>query len=90
MPRAPIPAADTFTPPDLISTGAECGFACHTSVASQDYIFTGDRSCVDPSVKCAEPHVASGTSRRQLATGICPLLDPLADSQAAFDALRKA
>jgi Cytochrome P460 len=31
------PATDTFKPS---VTGAECGFACHTNVAAQDYIFT--------------------------------------------------
>lgn len=34
------PATDTFAPSKLNPTGAECGFACHTRVASQDYIFT--------------------------------------------------
>jgi Cytochrome P460 len=31
------PAADTFAP-DV--QGAECGYACHTTVAAKDYIFT--------------------------------------------------
>ena len=31
------PAAQTFKPD---GTGASCGFACHTAVAGQDYIFT--------------------------------------------------
>ena len=31
------PASDTFKP-DV--DGAECGFACHTKVSAQDYIFT--------------------------------------------------
>ena len=30
-------ASDTFRPS---VTGAECGYACHSRVASQDYIFT--------------------------------------------------
>jgi Cytochrome P460 len=30
-------ASDTFKPS---VTGAECGYACHTTVAAQDYIFT--------------------------------------------------
>ena len=30
-------ASDTFTPE---GTDAKCGFACHTTVAAQDYIFT--------------------------------------------------
>ena len=34
------PATDTFKPSQLSSSGAECGFACHTKVAAQDYIFT--------------------------------------------------
>jgi hypothetical protein len=34
------PATDTFKPAELDPRGAECGFACHTIVASQDYIFT--------------------------------------------------
>ena len=33
-------ATDTFKPGSLGPTGAECGFACHTRVAAQDYIFT--------------------------------------------------
>jgi hypothetical protein len=33
-------ATDTFKPAELDPSGAECGFACHTRVASQDYIFT--------------------------------------------------
>ena len=31
------PASDTFTPE---GTDAECGFACHSTVAAQDYMFT--------------------------------------------------
>jgi len=30
-------ASDTFAPE---GTGAKCGFACHTTVASKDYVFT--------------------------------------------------
>jgi hypothetical protein len=30
-------ASDTFTPE---GTDAECGYACHTKVSAQDYIFT--------------------------------------------------
>jgi Cytochrome P460 len=30
-------ASDTFKP---FSTGAKCGFACHTRVAAKDYVFT--------------------------------------------------
>jgi hypothetical protein len=33
-------ATDTFKPAALDPSGAECGFACHTTVSSQDYIFT--------------------------------------------------
>jgi len=33
-------ATDTFKPASLGPSGAECGFACHTRVAAQDYIFT--------------------------------------------------
>jgi Cytochrome P460 len=33
-------ATDTFKPASLDPSGAECGFACHTTVSSQDYIFT--------------------------------------------------
>ena len=33
-------ASDTFKPSDLSPSGATCGFACHTTVAAQDYIFT--------------------------------------------------
>jgi hypothetical protein len=33
-------ATDTFKPASLDPSGAECGYACHTIVASQDYIFT--------------------------------------------------
>jgi hypothetical protein len=33
-------ATDTFKPASLNPSGAECGYACHTIVASQDYIFT--------------------------------------------------
>jgi Cytochrome P460 len=31
------PATQTFTPSE---TGSQCGYACHTTVAAQDYIFT--------------------------------------------------
>jgi hypothetical protein len=35
------PASDTFKPsPPLSLTGHECGYACHTTVATHDYIFT--------------------------------------------------
>lgn len=34
------PATDTFKPSELDQSGAECGFACHTKVSAQDYIFT--------------------------------------------------
>ena len=34
------PATDTFAPSQLDPSGAECGFACHTKVSAQDYIFT--------------------------------------------------
>jgi cytochrome P460 len=30
-------ASDTFTP---LGSGADCGYACHTIVASKDYVFT--------------------------------------------------
>ena len=30
-------ASDTFKP---LGTGAKCGFACHTKVATKDYVFT--------------------------------------------------
>jgi hypothetical protein len=33
-------ATDTLKPSELDSSGAECGFACHTKVAAKDYIFT--------------------------------------------------
>jgi hypothetical protein len=33
-------ATDTFKPSELSPAGAECGFACHTTVSAQDYIFT--------------------------------------------------
>ena len=33
-------ATDTFKPSELSSSGAACGFTCHTRVAEQDYIFT--------------------------------------------------
>jgi hypothetical protein len=33
-------ATDTFKPSQLDPSGAECGYACHTTVASRDYIFT--------------------------------------------------
>src|SRR6516164_7910932 len=34
------PATDTFKPSELDPSGPECGFACHTKVSGQDYIFT--------------------------------------------------
>jgi len=34
------PATDTLKPSELDPSGAECGFACHTKVSAQDYIFT--------------------------------------------------
>src|SRR5215469_2733932 len=34
------PATDTFKPSELNPSGAECGFACHTKVSAQDYIWT--------------------------------------------------
>ena len=33
-------ATDTFKPASLDQSGTECGFACHTKVSTQDYIFT--------------------------------------------------
>ena len=33
-------ATDTFKPSELDPSGAECGYACHTKVSAQDYIFT--------------------------------------------------
>ena len=33
-------ATDTFKPSELDQSGAECGYACHTTVSAQDYIFT--------------------------------------------------
>jgi hypothetical protein len=33
-------ATDTFKPSELSPSGAACGFACHTTVAAKDYIFT--------------------------------------------------
>ena len=33
-------ATDTFKPSELSPSGAECGYACHTTVSAQDYIFT--------------------------------------------------
>ncbi len=33
-------ASDTFKPSELSATGTKCGYACHTTVASDDYIFT--------------------------------------------------
>jgi hypothetical protein len=33
-------ATATFKPAQLDPNGAQCGYACHTIVASQDYIFT--------------------------------------------------
>jgi hypothetical protein len=34
------PGSDTFKPSALSATGHECGYACHTVVATSDYIFT--------------------------------------------------
>jgi len=34
------PATDTLKPSELDPSGAECGFACHSKVSAQDYIFT--------------------------------------------------
>jgi hypothetical protein len=34
------PASDTFMPSKLDQSGAECGFACHSKVSEQDYMFT--------------------------------------------------
>jgi hypothetical protein len=33
-------ATETFKPSELSASGAECGYACHSKVAAQDYIFT--------------------------------------------------
>ena len=33
-------ATDTFKPSELDPSGSECGFACHTKVSAQDYIYT--------------------------------------------------
>jgi len=33
-------ATDTFKPSELNPSGSECGFACHTKVSAQDYIWT--------------------------------------------------
>jgi len=33
-------ASATFKPPALSSSGATCGYACHSAVAAKDYIFT--------------------------------------------------
>jgi hypothetical protein len=33
-------APDTFKPSDLSSSGAKCGYACHSVVAAKDYIYT--------------------------------------------------
>src|SRR5271165_289567 len=33
-------ASDRFKPSGLSSSGARCGYACHTTVAAKDYIFT--------------------------------------------------
>jgi hypothetical protein len=33
-------ATDTFKPSELSPSGSECGYACHTTVAAKDYIFT--------------------------------------------------
>jgi hypothetical protein len=34
------PATDMFKPSELSPSGSECGFACHTKVSAQDYIWT--------------------------------------------------
>ena len=34
------PATDSLKPSELDPSGAECGFACHSKVSTQDYIFT--------------------------------------------------
>jgi hypothetical protein len=34
------PATDTLKPSEFAPSGAECGFACHSKVSAQDYIFT--------------------------------------------------
>ena len=34
------PATDMLKPSELDPSGAECGFACHSKVSTQDYIFT--------------------------------------------------
>jgi hypothetical protein len=34
------PASDTFKPDSLSVKGHDCGYACHTAVAANDYIFT--------------------------------------------------
>lgn len=34
------PATDTFAPSKTSPNGPECGYACHTAVSAQDYIFT--------------------------------------------------
>jgi Cytochrome P460 len=33
-------ASDTFKPSQLDPSGADCGNACHTTVSTQDYVFT--------------------------------------------------
>jgi hypothetical protein len=33
-------STDTFKPSELSASGAQCGYACHTTVAAKDYIFT--------------------------------------------------
>ena len=33
-------ATDTLKPSQLSQSGTECGYACHTRVSAQDYIFT--------------------------------------------------
>jgi hypothetical protein len=33
-------ATDMFKPSELSPSGTECGYACHTAVSAQDYIFT--------------------------------------------------
>jgi hypothetical protein len=34
------PASDTFKPSNLSLSGHNCGYACHSTVAAQDYTFT--------------------------------------------------
>jgi hypothetical protein len=34
------PLTDTFRPSEFDPSGVECGYACHTKMSAQDYIFT--------------------------------------------------